>query len=82
MPQCRQDKEKKNCIFTIWPCPNTRTPSPFMKFTILVDFSLVIITILTVCLIYTVPALLNLNMINDRIGYTHDRIGYMINAKA
>ena len=23
----------------------------------------------------------NLYMINDRIGYTHDRIGYMINAK-
>ena len=25
---CRPDKKKKYCIFTIWPGPNTRTPSP------------------------------------------------------
>ena len=36
MPQCREEKENKYCIFTIWPWPSTRTPSPgVMKFKIL-----------------------------------------------
>ena len=27
MPQLRQEDEKKYCIFTIWPRPDTRTPA-------------------------------------------------------
>ena len=51
MPLCSLE-EKKYCIFTIWLCPNTRTPVPgIMKLTILVDPFLVNITIYLVCLI-------------------------------
>ena len=39
------------CIFTIWPYLNTRSPVPgVMKFTILVDLSMVTITIHLVCM--------------------------------
>ena len=48
MPKCRQEEE----IFTIWPCPGTRTHAPgAMKFIILVVSSLVIITVYLVSLI-------------------------------
>ena len=53
----RQEGEKKYCMFTtcLWARPSTRPPAPgVIKFTIFVDSSLVIITILSVCLIYNV----------------------------
>ena len=43
------------------------------------SYSGVKVTALDILSIYTCNV--NLYMINDRIGYTHNRIGYMINAK-
>ena len=49
MPQYGQEKEKKYCMFTIWPCPkspNARNPAPGgLKITIFVDSYLVTIII-------------------------------------
>ena len=46
-------KRRRNTAFSLWPRSGTRTLSPgFMKFTVFVEPSLVIITIYLVCLIY------------------------------
>ena len=53
MPKCRQEEEMKYWMFTTWPRPSTRTPAPWViQFTIYENSSLVIITILSICLIY------------------------------
>ena len=56
MPHNTEGIFKKYCIFTlwfIWPSPTTKNPAPWvMKYTILLNPSLVIITMHLVCLIY------------------------------